>query len=253
MKLLERARRDPARAVRQGLLALVVVVSASVAWSLWRTKSTAVEPLPSPSPGASGTTVGELTFLRFKDDSRRIEVKAREMQGGQDGVMVLLGVEASLPYVSDGRPGTVTITSDECQYQQALERAAFKGNVILRTADGFELRSERLKYWGDKGRAFTTDPISYKRGALSGTAVGFEYRTGSGVEVRGGVMYFEGVNETNLTSFAAGNLVNKLGGRSTVTSPRSGPLSPVTQIFKYQMPVPKALRPPPGAKNPRQP
>jgi lipopolysaccharide transport protein LptA/LPS export ABC transporter protein LptC len=187
VKLLERARRDPARAVRQGLLALVVVVSASVAWSLLRSKPAAVEPLPSPSPGATGTTVGELTFLRFKDESRRIEVKAKEMVGSQEGTMILHGVEATLPYVREGKPGTVTITADECQYQQAIERAAFKGNVVLRTDDGFELESATLKYWGDKERAFSADPIHFKRGAIDGTALGFEYRAGSGVELRGDV------------------------------------------------------------------
>ena len=181
-------RRDPARAVRQGLLALVVIVSASVAWSLLRPKPPGVEPAPSPPPVGTGTTVGELTFLRFKDESRRIEVKAKEMVGSQEGgTMILHGVETTLPYVREGRPGTVTITADECQYQQAVERAAFKGNVVLRTDDGFELESASLKYWGDKERAFSADPIRFKRGAIDGTALGFEYRAGSGVELRGDV------------------------------------------------------------------
>jgi lipopolysaccharide transport protein LptA/LPS export ABC transporter protein LptC len=174
--------------VRQGLLALVVVVSASVAWSLLRPKPSGVEPAPSPPPAGTGTTVGELTFLRFKDDSRRIEVKAREMVGSQEGgTMILHGVEATLPYVREGRPGTVTISADECQYQQAIERASFKGNVVLRTDDGFELESATLKYWGDKERAFSADPIHFKRGSVDGTALGFEYRAGSGVELRGDV------------------------------------------------------------------
>jgi lipopolysaccharide transport protein LptA/LPS export ABC transporter protein LptC len=193
--------------VRQGLLALVVVVSASVAWSLLRPKPAGVEPAPSPPPSGTGTTVGELTFLRFKDDSRRIEVKAREMVGSQEGTMILHGVEATLPYVREGRPGTVTITADECQYQQAVERATFKGNVVLRTDDGFELESASLKYWGDKERAFSADPIHFKRGSVDGTALGFEYRAGSGVELRGDVRIKvtppAGGDETHITSPSA--------------------------------------------------
>jgi len=181
--LVERVRRDPARAVRQGLLALVGLVSAAVAWSLLRPAPKAADQ-PPPAPAGSGTTVGEMTFLRFRDDSRRIEVKAREMVGSQEGTMVLHGVEATLPYVHEGRQGTVTIRADECQYQQGLERAAFKGNVVLRTDDGFELESETLKYWGDKGRAFTRDPLRFKRGSLSGTAHGLEYHTGKGVTLQ---------------------------------------------------------------------
>ncbi|HEY8233339.1 MAG TPA: LptA/OstA family protein [Vicinamibacteria bacterium] len=184
--LVERVRRDPARAVRQGLLALVALVSAAVAWSLLRPAPKPAAEAKAPPPG-SGTTVGEMTFLRFRDDSRRIEVKAKEMVGSQDGAMILHGVEATLPFVREGRAGTVTIRADECQYQQAVERAAFKGNVVVRTDDGFELESASLKYWGDKERAFTADPVHFKRGSVDGTALGFEYRAGSGLELRGDV------------------------------------------------------------------
>lgn len=162
------------------MLALVVLVSALVAWSLRR---------PAPEPGASapaaaqsaGTSVRDMTLLRFRDDSRRVEVKAKEMLGEKDGAMILRGVEATLPFVHEGRAGTVTIVADECQYQQGIERAAFKGNVVLRTDDGFELATDSLKYWGDQERAFTRDPLRFARGALSGTATGLEYRAGSGV------------------------------------------------------------------------
>lgn len=182
-----RARHDPARLLRRGLVVLVLVVSAAVAASLLRPAArpsgageTAAEP-------ATGTTVGQMELLRFRDDNRRIEVKARAMQRQQADVMQLEGVEASFPYVSQGRPGTMTIRADQCQYQPGLERAAFKGNVKLRTDDGFELASDSLKYWGDKERIFTPDPLTFRRGALSGSAIGMEYREGSGLQLRGAV------------------------------------------------------------------
>jgi lipopolysaccharide transport protein LptA len=203
--LVERVRRDPAKAVRRGLLALVALVSAAVAWSLLRPAPKPADEAKAPPPG-SGTTVGEMTFLRFRDDSRRIEVKAREMVGSQEGTMILHGVEATLPYVHEGRQGTVTIRADECQYQQGLERAAFKGNVVLRTDDGFELESDTLKYWGDKGRAFTRDPLRFKRGSLSGTAHGLEYLAGKGVTLHAEVrIHMEGAAgpPTDLESHSA--------------------------------------------------
>jgi len=170
---------DPARAARQGLLGLVLLVSAAVAWNLLRPAPKATA--PAPSVATTGTTVGGMEFLRFRDDSRKIEVKAREMVREQGDVMIMRGVEATLPFVSQGRPGSLTIRADECQYQPGLERAAFKGNVALRTDDGFELDTDKLKYWGDKERAFTRDPLRFKRGALTGTATGLEYRAGSGI------------------------------------------------------------------------
>ena len=167
--LSDRIRHEPARALRRGLLGLVLLVSAAVAWNLLRPAPKAGAPATAAAlAGAgAGTTVGDMAFLRFRDDSRKVEVKAREMVRQQGDVMLMRGVEAALPFVSEGRPGTVTIQADECQYQPGLERAAFKGNVQLRTDDGFELDSETLKYWGDKERAFTPRPGAVQaRGAV---------------------------------------------------------------------------------------
>jgi len=183
--LRDRIRQDPARAARQGLLGVVLLVSAAVAWSLLRPAPKAT--LPSAPVAASGTTVGDMAFLRFRDDSRKIELKAREMVRGEGDVMQMRGVVATLPFVSQGRPATATIRADECQYQPGLERAAFKGNVQLRTDDGFELDSDTLKYWGDKERAFSPNPVRFKRGALSGTALALEYDASAGVLIKGDV------------------------------------------------------------------
>ena len=178
-----RMRRDLARTARQALLGLVVLVSLAVAWSLWHPRAPAATATPPPSPG-TGTTVGDMSFLRFQDQSRRIEVKAREAIRQAGDIMLMRGVEVAMPFVNEGRSGTLTIRAEECQYQAGLQRAAFKGKVELRTDDGFELDSETLKYWGDKQRAFTGDPVRFKRGRLSGTATGLEYRPGAGVELR---------------------------------------------------------------------
>jgi lipopolysaccharide transport protein LptA len=182
--------------VRRGLLALVLVVSSAVGWNLLRPAPPAA-PVASPPPAsAAGTTVGEMSFLRFRDDSRRVQVKAREMSRGEGDTMLLKGVEAVLPFVRDGRPGTATIAADECQYQPGLDRAAFKGNVRVRTDDGFELESERLKHWGDEQRVFTGDPLRFRRGAMSGSALGLEYRKGSGALLKGAVrVRIEGASE----------------------------------------------------------
>ena len=185
--LRDRLTHDPAKAARQGLVGLVLLVSALVAWNLLRPAPRAADAVAAPAVVGTGTTLGDMAFLRFRDDSRKIEVKAREMVRGQGDVMSMRGVEATLPFVSQGRPASVTIRADECQYQPALERAAFKGNVELRTDDGFELDSDTLKYWGDKERVFTPDPVRFKRGALSGSAMALEYRTGSGVLIKGDV------------------------------------------------------------------
>ena len=66
--------------------------------------------------------------------------------------MRLQGVEATFPFVRDGRASTATITADECLYQPQPQEASFRGNVQVRTDDGLELDTERLDYKADEGR-----------------------------------------------------------------------------------------------------
>jgi hypothetical protein len=101
-------RRDPARTARRALLGLVLVVCLAVAWHLLRPKPPDAAPRPAPSPGA-GTTVGELDFLRYKDDNRKIDVKAREMVKQQGDTMLMHGVDASMPFVNEGRASVLKI------------------------------------------------------------------------------------------------------------------------------------------------
>ena len=173
-------RQDRTRAARRVLLALLVVVSGAVAWSLRRPPPPAgpAGPRASPTPG-QGTTVGEMDFLRFKEGAHQVEVKARAMVGREGDAMRLQGVEVRLPFVAEGRASSATIVADECLYQASPQRAAFKGHVKVTTADGLEMESDSLKYWGDEGRAFTRDDVRFRRGSMSGTARGLEYRTGA--------------------------------------------------------------------------
>jgi lipopolysaccharide transport protein LptA len=177
-------RQDRTRLARRLLLFVLLVVSGAVAWSLRRPSSRpgAGEPTAAASPGR-GTTVAEGSLLRFREGRQKVEVKWRSMVGKEGDAMRLQGVEVSLPFVADGRESTATITADECLYQTSPQRAAFKGNVRVKTGDGLELESDTLKYWGDEERAFTRDAVRFRRGTTSGSARGMEYRAGAGLSL----------------------------------------------------------------------
>ncbi len=181
-------RRDRTRTARRALLALLVVVSGAVAWSL-RRPSPAPAPAPPGAPGGpgQGTTVADGSLLRFREGKQRVAVKWRSMAGKEGDAMRLQGVEVTLPFVAQGRESNATIRADECLYQASPLRAAFRGNVQVRTDDGLELDSETLKYWGDEQRAFTRDAVRFRRGTTSGTARAMEYRTGAGLSLQGDV------------------------------------------------------------------
>jgi len=181
-------KQDRTRLARRLLLAVLVVVGGAVAWSLRRPapRPGATEARAAPSPG-QGTTVADGSLLRFHEGKQKVLVKWRSMVGKEGDATRLSGVEVSIPFVAEGRESRATITAAECLYQMQPQRAAFKGDVRVRTDDGFELDSDTLKYWADEERVFTRDAVRFRRGTTSGTARAMEYATGAGLALHGDV------------------------------------------------------------------
>jgi lipopolysaccharide transport protein LptA len=128
-----------------------------------------------------------MSVVRFKAGERQIEMKARSAAGREGEATRFLGVELTFRFVAQGRPSDVTITADECIYQAEPLRASFRGRVHARTDDGFDLWSESLKYWAEEERVFSRDDVRFRRGTLSGTARGMDYRAGEGLALQGDV------------------------------------------------------------------
>jgi lipopolysaccharide export system protein LptA len=163
------------RVLRRILLGLVVLVVVAVIWSLRRPRPTG-EAGPEGSKAAEGTTIENLAFDVFREGERKVELKARAMTGEEGGRQHFEGVEVTFPFVSRGEESTATVTADEGIYEAARERAFFRGNVHVATADGFELETESLDYHGDEGRVVTKDDVRFRRGRTSGSARGAVYR-----------------------------------------------------------------------------
>jgi lipopolysaccharide transport protein LptA/LPS export ABC transporter protein LptC len=181
-------RQDRTRLARRVLLAVLVVVAGAVAWSLRRptARPTPAGPGAAASPG-HGTTVADGSLLRFREGKERIQVKFRAMVGREGDATRLSGVEVSLPFVAEGRESRATITAEDGLYQASPLRVTFRGNVHVKTDDGFELESDSLKYWGDQERVFTRDPVRFRRGGISGTAKAMEHVAGAGLSLHGEV------------------------------------------------------------------
>ncbi len=176
-------RRDRTRIARWGLLGLLVVVGSAVAWSL--RKPPEAHP-PATSAGEAGqaeTTVGDLVYLSFREGKQKVELRARSMRQEGDAQR-LTGVELRLPFVAQGRKGTATIAADSCLYRAQAHKAVFKGQVRVRTDDGFELDTESLRYASEpRVEVRSQDPVAFRRGTSRGTATGIYYREGSGIQL----------------------------------------------------------------------
>jgi lipopolysaccharide transport protein LptA len=178
-------RADGTRVARRLLLVVLVGVTGAVAWSLRRPSGRDEPRRASEAAGpAQGTTVEDGSLVRFREGTRKVEVKWRSMVGREGDAQRLLGVEATFPFRMEGRDAKATITADECLYRLSPQRAAFRGHVRVRTDDGFELETETLEYWSDEQRAFTGDDVRFRRGRASGSGRGLEYRAGGDLTLR---------------------------------------------------------------------
>jgi LPS export ABC transporter protein LptC/lipopolysaccharide transport protein LptA len=164
------------RKLRQGLLAVVVLLAIAVAVSLRRPPAVGGDAKPTEGTPPSGTTMGGVVLRKFVEGTEKYVVKAQAMTGQEKGQMHLSGVEVTFPYLAQGKRGTAIVTSDKCVYDPDRQRASFSGNVKVTGKDGLFLESETLQYHGDVGRARTDDPIKFRRGSLSGESTGAEYR-----------------------------------------------------------------------------
>jgi LPS export ABC transporter protein LptC/lipopolysaccharide transport protein LptA len=168
------------RVLRRILLGLVLLVVVAVAWSLRRPR-TAGPSDPEGSEAAEGTTIENLAFDVFQEGERKVELKARAMTGEEGGRQHFEGVEVTFPFVSRGEESSATVTADQGIYEATRERAFFRGNVHVVTADGFELETQSLDYLGDRGRIVTKDDVQFRQGRASGSARGAVYRVAGDV------------------------------------------------------------------------
>ncbi len=170
-----------ARLVRGSLLAVLVTVALAVAWTVRRAerRPTAVSTAASPPP-REGTRIGGFVHRTFKGEKEAAVIRAQSYEGSEQEEQRLKGVEVTLGYVAQGKPGKSTITADEAIYTAVLQKSVFQGHVHVITDDGFEMRTEQLVHRGDHGTAKSDYPVAFARKDLSGTARGFSYAAETG-------------------------------------------------------------------------
>ncbi len=168
-----------AQLVLAGVLALVAgAVSLSLRTPVDAPAPPAAESL---APGQANTSrTADLVYRIFREGRESLTVKARRMEGSEKEELLFTGVELSFTYMAQGQPGTGSITADEARHAPAQQRAQFRGHVVLKTSDGFELATEALNYRADRGIARSDRPVSFKRKDLSGRATGMIYHAETG-------------------------------------------------------------------------
>ena len=167
------------RRVQAGLLGgmalLLVVILASLRRGGQGTPAGEGQPPAVKNPQTTG-----LVYRSYKEGQERWVLQATGMRGKDGDALVLEGVSFTSKYMARGEPGTFTIAGDKCNYNEAQQRAVFRGNVRITTADGFELNTDSLTYRGDRGVARTDDAATFRRKDVSGSSTGFDYDADQG-------------------------------------------------------------------------
>ena len=170
------------RVLRGGLLALVLLVGGSVVWTLRQRPGGRAPASPTPAPSAPPTAARteNIVYRSFKGEKESFVLSALKWVGEEQNDIRLQGVSLTFAYVAKGEPGKGTVTSDECYYNPQQQKASFRGNVVVKTADGFELKTDTLAYRGDKEIARTESKTAFSRKDLSGTSTGLVYTANEG-------------------------------------------------------------------------
>jgi LPS export ABC transporter protein LptC len=178
------------RRVQLAMLAVLALVAAAVTLTLRRPVESPPPPVTSLVKGEANTTrTGELVYRIYREGRESLVLKARQMQGSEKQELVFQQVELTFPYMARGEAGQGTVTARECRYVPALQKAAFRGDAVVRTADGFELRSDKLDYRADKGVARSDGPVTFRRKDMSGSGTGLVYHAQTGtVELKADVV-----------------------------------------------------------------
>ena len=184
------------RLVRGAILAVLLLVGVSIAWT-YRRAAPAAKPSPAPSASpslgipqiAGAARTQNLVFTQVSGADSKFKLTASEMVGKEEEELRLRTVDFEFDYTVKGEKHKGHIVADECVTTPTLQKAVFQGHVKLTTDDGAELRTEQLIYRGDKQLARSELPIEFKRQTLSGTAKGFEYHGADGqLEMNGDVL-----------------------------------------------------------------
>jgi lipopolysaccharide transport protein LptA len=169
--------------VQLGLLVMALAVGVAVVRTL---RAPAQQPAGPPSlpshggkKGVMQTAGGEV--IEFKLGQQHVKARFDSMTGSLQQEAQLKGnVAFDFAYVQQGQPSTGHVTADECELLAGLMKATFKGNVVVTTADGLEMKSPSFIYRGDKGLLKTEDRVDFKRKDISGSAVGLVYDANAG-------------------------------------------------------------------------
>ena len=170
------------RVAQVALLAIVVVFVAAVAASLRKQKGTTPPEEPPPPPAAAkGSELYNpkgATIERFDGDRKVLEAKLGPHTKFPDGRLLVTGFARVLTN-RDGKNLVIESKEADIKLKQqeppGVETATFRGDVVLTTADGLEVKSAEATYSESDGIVRIPGAVNFKKDRMSGAGQGATY------------------------------------------------------------------------------
>ncbi len=167
------------KTIKRLLILIIVAVSLAAGFSYWRRARTREGPRPPEAlgPEVAGAT-REIEYAEHRRGQMIFRVRARRYLETRGGKHLLEGIEAQ-NFGHDGARHD-EIRSDFCSYDERSASVDFKGNVVLRTTEGIEVRADALNYDKESETARIYGAFYVRRGRLEGRGRKLEYGFATG-------------------------------------------------------------------------
>jgi LPS export ABC transporter protein LptC len=151
-------------------LAVLAGLSGVVAWKVMARRA----PPAAPEPARKAEyQITEIHINETLDGNLRWTLDADEAEVyDQRGITVMRQVRIEV--FSEGAQWTVT--SDEGTLDNARHDVSLRGNVVVRSSEGLEMRTPTLKWHNERRGLFTDDPVEIRRAGMTITGEGLHVR-----------------------------------------------------------------------------
>jgi lipopolysaccharide transport protein LptA/LPS export ABC transporter protein LptC len=165
------------RRLRLAVAVAAVALAVVVAFAFQRRVEVAPEPLTRADPKAILEII-DAWSQRQNRDKEDVRIYYKQLRSYEDGSAKLSGARITTTR-SGGR--TFTITADLVDVGRNEEHYAAEGNVHVTTSDGFALETGRATYAESDAIVRAPGPVTFSRGATTGSGVGFTYNKNTDV------------------------------------------------------------------------
>lgn len=177
--------------VKLSVLGLMIIILGVASFFVVR-QGKLLRPLkPAKSLSASSADMGlkEVRLTEVKAGNRQWEIKAKSAQYFKDKNLALLTEVEAVFFAKDGRQ--FSVRGDSARFNTDTKEVQIEGNIVAKSSDGYELRTNSVKYSQDSHRISTSDEVAISSStlALSGKGMvidldGEKFYLSGGVQAR---------------------------------------------------------------------